>query len=349
MEKTENKIKAPSQLRNCKGSLSITALWMLALLSLLGLGVMRNVLMGLKLENYATRSAEAAWLARAGVYHAISVLTIQAAADSLQSFDALTQPWAHDPERFAQVACGQGVFEVSYPNPTSDPELSRIYGMVDENRKINLNRASREWLLRLPGMTAAKVAALLDWRDDDDQVRKDGAEATYYKQLEHPHSCKNSNFEFVEELTLVRDFTEEDLRNLSELITVHGDGQININTASEKVLEIMGLDPELARKIVRFRSGSDGQPFTSDDVVFQKVDDIVKQLTDALKLKPSDQALLNQLVTEQNLGVRSSHFTIESTGMSMNGQVRRKVTAVVHRVNAKRVDVIHWTEPRHLK
>lgn len=342
----ESQPKRPNKnlLRDKKGSLSITALWILALLSLLATGLMRNVLVGLRLDGYALRAAQATWLARAGIYHAIAVLKEDADTDSLRSYDALTETWAHSPDLFKRVPCGNGFFEVAYATQAEDIGLKYLYGICDENRKLNINRIPKEVLMRLPSMTQEKVAALLDWRDRDSKTTEGGAENPYYQHLLQPYPCKNADFDFVEEMALVRGFSDEDVRALAHLVTVHGDGGVNINTASAEVLAILGLNAKLAKKIAKVRWGEDGLPFTKDDVVFRNQDDIVTILTKLIKLKPTDQALLHRLVTTRQLGVNSTHFTIHSVGVTMHGQVRKKISATVLRLNAQEVEILTWTE-----
>jgi DNA uptake protein ComE-like DNA-binding protein len=77
------------------------------------------------------------------------------------------------------------------------------FGLVDEASKLNLNMATREMLEALPRMTTQLAAAIIDWRDADDEVTEGGAESQTYLRLNPPYRCKNGNFESVEELRLV--------------------------------------------------------------------------------------------------------------------------------------------------
>jgi len=127
-------------------------------------------------------------------------------------------------------------------------------------------------------------------------------------------------------------------------VTVHSNGRINLNTASLPVLQVLGLRPEFARKIVRWRRGADGEPFTADDRVFTKPSDIASLLKERSMLKSEDENLLNSLVAQGLLGTSSTHFTIISTGVTMGGKVQRTVTATIRRVNQQRIQVLAWQE-----
>jgi DNA uptake protein ComE-like DNA-binding protein len=77
------------------------------------------------------------------------------------------------------------------------------FGLADEASKLNLNTATREMLEGLPGMTPELAAAIIDWRDADEAVSADGAEAGTYLMKQPAYSCKNAPFESIEELALL--------------------------------------------------------------------------------------------------------------------------------------------------
>src|SRR5207248_4663525 len=51
------------------------------------------------------------------------------------------------------------------------------FSLVDEASKLNLNTATVDMLQKLPRMTPELAAAIVDWRDSDDNVTPSGAEA----------------------------------------------------------------------------------------------------------------------------------------------------------------------------
>src|SRR4051794_35833994 len=57
---------------------------------------------------------------------------------------------------------------------------TRTYGLVDEASKLNINTATVAMLRELPGMTDEVAAAIVDWRDEDDEVTTNGAESETY-------------------------------------------------------------------------------------------------------------------------------------------------------------------------
>lgn len=88
------------------------------------------------------------------------------------------------------------------------------YGLEDESTRLNVNallmtdqvseNAGRNLLMGLPGMTEDIADAILDWIDEDDEMREYGAESDYYLGLDPPYSAKNAPLDTVEELLLIR-------------------------------------------------------------------------------------------------------------------------------------------------
>jgi type II secretory pathway component PulK len=77
-------------------------------------------------------------------------------------------------------------------------------GLVDETSKMNLNTATLEMLEALPRMTPELAAAIIDWRDENQDVTEGGAESETYAMRRPAYRAKDNRFETVEELRLVR-------------------------------------------------------------------------------------------------------------------------------------------------
>ena len=83
------------------------------------------------------------------------------------------------------------------------------FGIVDEASKLNLNTATLDMLRQLPGMTDELAAAIIDWRDTDDEPSENGAESETYLTRRPGYACKNAPFETVDELALLNGATRE--------------------------------------------------------------------------------------------------------------------------------------------
>ena len=91
---------------------------------------------------------------------------------------------------------------VGRPDEDESDEVP-VFGLVSEASKLNLNTATAEMLEGLPGMPIELAAAIIDWRDTDNEVSPDGAESETYLLRDPKYTCKDSRFETVEELRLL--------------------------------------------------------------------------------------------------------------------------------------------------
>jgi len=153
--------------------------------------------------------------------------------------------------------------------PRSEAPLGRgtfSYRITDEEARINLNTAPPDRIDRLLATLGVDKQArdiindsVQDWKDPNDLHRINGAESDYYLKLPVPYRARNANLEDVAELLQIRGVTPElyfgrsGEPGLAEFVTVHGAGQVNINTASPTVLKALGLSDAEVSLIVQTR------------------------------------------------------------------------------------------------
>ena len=149
-------------------------------------------------------------------------------------------------------------------------------------------------------------------------------------------------FRSIEELRLVKDVTPEIFRKIEKYITVYGDNGpwlINLNTAPEPVLRVIGISigmaddnaERLSQRIVEWRAGPDKKPGTEDDLILTSAD------IGVLEQRFPDLTVLlqaNLIPTFKNFfKSSSSYYRIESAGTV--GGVRKKLTAVLAKKDNK--------------
>jgi len=179
-----------------RGTIFIAAMWVLVALVGLVLVMSRWARVESKASANRLAEAQAAFAERAGEQY---VLYQVASTGADAAFTSQAIP--------AQVPVGEGFFWVTRPDREGDN--LQDFGVDDEGGKININTASSTMLLMLPGMTPDVAAAIVDWRDTDDNPQPYGAESDYYGSLPSPYRAKNAPFETVEELLLVKGVTPE--------------------------------------------------------------------------------------------------------------------------------------------
>lgn len=144
--------------------------------------------------------------------------------------------------------------------------------LYDETGKIDLNVADLPTLSALFGSAGleleeaeAVAAAVMDWRDPDDLITTNGAEASEYEAAERPYKPRNAPFETVSEVQQVLGMSFELYRELEPLVTIYsGRAQPNPAFASPEVLALIpGMTPDLIALFVQQRQQSavlPGQP-----------------------------------------------------------------------------------------
>jgi len=195
------------------------------------------------------------------------------------------------------------------------------YSIIDENRKVPINTASRKVLVKALEFVGLEIGeerdiiadSILDWIDKDNNHRVNGAEEDYYKKQNPPYRPRNGKITILEELLKVRGMTEEifygkedgdskEQQGFQQFFTVLNIPRVNPNTASGEVLSLM-FDETRVEEILQKRA-EEGYYNTS----------------------------------------LSTHFRIESTGQIQDGGTRHTVTAVVERAgtNDKPFLITHY-------
>jgi len=204
--------------RRARGTVLIVTMWVLIVLAGTVLVLAQSVrIEGACSANHAAK--QEAWAVENGA--------IQYVVAGLDGLGGETPDEANMP--CEAIPVGNGAFWIICPS--FDNGREQAYGLVDEASKVNVNTASEDMLLALPGMTPEAAAAILDWRDSDSDLTLGGAESEYYLLLPDPYECKNSLLETVDELLLVKLMTSDLM--LGEDLNRNGCLDDNENDADE--------------------------------------------------------------------------------------------------------------------
>lgn len=140
--------------------------------------------------------------------------------------------------------------------------------VTDEGGKIPINFASGDLEAKLypllvhvlgnmgvDAQLASSIAdSVVDWEDEDDDHRTNGAESDYYESLPNPYPAKNKRLDSIEELLLIKGITPElyyggndqypiGLRDVFSIF--NNTGQVNLRYATPQVKQVLfGLDNE---------------------------------------------------------------------------------------------------------
>lgn len=138
---------------------------------------------------------------------------IAGAARYLTNLLATTDEPAQIPQRNSyraeNVQIGDGAFWLIGRGAQQSSATAPYFALADEGAKLDLNKATTTMLEALPRMTPELAAAIVDWRDTDDEPSPGGAENETYLARNPAYECKNGPFESVQELRLVYGMTLE--------------------------------------------------------------------------------------------------------------------------------------------
>lgn len=329
-----------------RASIFIVTLWSLIFLSILAVMVSSAVRQKLVLLKRIEEIDKLRYVAEAGAYRGIMEVMRQKPSESACALKDTT--WSINPGAFQKISVGDGFCEVS--NTTFDSNGAPVtrYGLVDEERKININTADMVVLKRLfQGLGFEEVqsqelaASIIDWRDEDGEllIPLGSAEESYYSFLKYSYHCKNAEFQTLEELLLVRGVTQDVFEKIKNYVTIYGSGKININTASRAVLLAIGLNEMNTDRVLKFRVGEDTQEATADDIIFDEPSHIVPWLSQAYRLSSSEVAQLSNAV-DLYATTRSEAFMIQAHARGASAQSHASTVCVVNQAGT----IFYWRE-----
>jgi general secretion pathway protein K len=205
--------------------------------------------------------------------------------------------------------------------------------VMDEGGKINLNAADEGYLRQTftnlkfdMEFSQLVVDTIQDWRDSDSLVRLHGAENDYYLALPIPYPAKDGFFHTPEELLLVRGITPalfygREGPALREIFTVYSSGGniVNLLTANPLVLQAAtGMDPQMIAELIQRRNEARGANLGS--------------------LFPAEAG-----GGAVNFGLPQI-VTIESIGYRNDGEITRRVAAVVRKLGVNSFRFLRWQD-----
>ena len=203
-----------------RGIALLMVLWVLVLLALLATVFGGNARTEVLLARNLVENAQAEALADAGIYRAIAGLTKEPREGGFRG-DGRVYTW--------HAGGGEVRFSIR-----------------DDGGKININQASEILLRELfvavgvdPERSAELADAVVDFRDEDGDKRRQGAEEHDYAAAGLPYGPKNGSFELVDELIYVLGMTPELYRKVAPLVSVRGQESPHAYTAAPAVRAAM--------------------------------------------------------------------------------------------------------------
>lgn len=330
----------------------IVVIWVLGLLALIVSAFTFDAHVESRITLYYRSRTKAEYLSKSGIDVAELLMMNSQKAKGLAEGDPQQGEWWYDyAKKLADGLPVRGlVKELGAGTITLDmvPEPAR--------RNVNLLKETDwEGVLDVGDvpqeMWDTMIASFMDWIDTDDAPRMNGAESEdYYMKLESPYRAKNGPLDTVGELLLVKGFTKVILSGgvietnevnqdpvrisgIEDLLTTYGDGKVNVNAASQRVLMTLPkMDEIFAGAIVEEREGATTVPSATgikENTSFKDVNDLF------VRIPGLDPIVRNYVTTD--LGI----YRITSVG-TVHG-VKRTVWCIVRYAN-RQMTILQWRE-----
>jgi general secretion pathway protein K len=296
-----------------RGMALLLVLMIVALMTSLLTDLAFSTMVDMRLTETFRDSTKAYYLAKGGINAGRMILQ----ADS-NRYDSLEESWS---KGVINYPVGEGSVTIRIED--QDGKLS-LNGMVNGNNPQTIMTDRFYRLLVVMGLDsladpAELTAALIDWIDtgndpyteihtDGQSLPVSGAEDIYYQSQAQPYKSKNGPLETLQELSLIKGFTPEIVRQISPHLAVNGSVAVNINTASAEVLMALDLQisDDTAQAIVNYRKT---KPIKS-----------IAQLEESLA--PEIYIVLKTLANQDQLATASRTYQIESSAQVNDGSRR---------------------------
>ena len=316
-----------------RGIALIIVMIIVAALTVIVTGFAYSMRVETKLARNTRFNPDMDWLGRSGVELARYLLSKRAPGE--EQMDALHQKWAGGSGRIGMDAMAE--LEPWEELPMTNVKLGNgtfSIKITDMERKLNINSAPEpllRYILEMHGGVDATdvdvfIDSLRDWMDPDENHGLNGAESDFYLSEYPPYYSKNGPLDHITELKLVQGFKENpSIYNVfAKNFTAISGGLINVNTASQQVLELLpGMDPFIAGEIVMYRAGPDG-PYRSPN-----------QIGAVLEPFGMDPGSIQQF-----LAAESATFEVEITAKI--GTQQRKYISLLRRLSPQDIRILYF-------
>lgn len=321
---------------NNKSQILVVIIWVLLILTVLAIGIAHRVSFALRLSSLQNHGLQALYLAKSAVNLAVTEIK-----QSVSTTTSMKDSYMNNQELFEKIYLGDENKEgknyavVYYVAVNDNQEIKNVYGVLDQESQININKASKDVLLALFAEVAINEANDLVnnirfWRGDQDVEKTDYSDLGY----------ENKALPFInkQELMLVKGMDEKIYDKISNYICVNDafDFKLNINTASKQVLKVIfaaiGVSKTVFSDLVfNYRIGDDKVWGTRDDRLIDNFEDYLNSLSG---LGINERETLKKIFM-----VKSNYFEIRAVGQY--GRIKKSIIVVYNRQNDK---IIYYHE-----
>lgn len=157
-----------------RASVLVGVLWVQVLLTVIVVSLLYTTRLELRISKTHSDSIRAYYLAVAGSEKARHILDL--ALNDRQSTGVNHKDDVYkEVNEFRPTSLGTGTFQIGYPANVAGL-TNFVFGVLDEERFLNINVATIEEIKKLPGFDVDLAPYLIDFRDEDSEVTQGGYE-----------------------------------------------------------------------------------------------------------------------------------------------------------------------------
>ena len=324
-----------SHRKSKEGAALLVALGVLMILPLIVISLGFDAKLEARMISFKKKKIKAEMLAHSGIEYARAILDNRTEASETEIEDMGEE----DRDGFLKAALYvQRGLTTSSTIELGGGTFTITIESAEAGRNVNL-LTSDQWaeifeMANVPGTEwDSLIDCLKDWIDEDDNHGLNGAESDdpYYEDAGYP--VKNAQLDSVEELLLVKgwsadilygkeaDDDSDTIYGIADILTVWGDGLVNLNTATTNALLSFAEyeEWELA-DVMEARAGLDGELGTLDDGI---------------------QALADVGADSSKFKLQSNYVKVTSIGDSFGNQYQ--ITCILLLGDQDSV-VVYWNE-----
>jgi hypothetical protein len=197
-----------------------------------------------------------------------------------------------------------------------------VLGGLDEESRLPILHTDLESLAMLPGVSEAMGRQLMD----------------------HLAANPERPPRRIEDLSAVPGWNALDLDPLRPLVTFHGEGRVNINSAAPAVLTLLGLSSRAVREMQDFLAGPNGQRGDADDRFFKGVSEVSTRLRE-YGLRTRVLSEWSAMLQSGRVGVRSTHYRVYARAVREATGEQYEVESIL-RVDGGFAQPLTWRERR---
>lgn len=337
-----------------RASALVVVLWVIGLLAIIVSSFAFDMHLESRITSYCRKRLKAEYLAQSGLEMVKAIVHKKDTISGTKEGDG-ENPEKEDSWYDLAKALKYGGAIMGSRQTLGEGEI--VLDIIPEPARRNVNKLDeRDWenileVTKVPrDMWDEIIDSFMDWIDNEvpESARPYGAETDdYYSKLKTPYKARNGPLETIDELLLIRGFTNTvvyggmppnadentaPMTGFADLLTTYGDGLVNVNAASKRVLmTLSGVDDVIADGIIEEREGVDEpEQAKGEEHHFKSIDDLFARIPE-----------LRRGEIDKKISVGSAIYRINSTGLVQG--VRRTISCIVE-FNGNEMKILRWHE-----